>query len=165
MSSDKHSLPPSPYRCDAISSETPYTAVPHTVRSFLRKPTDPLADDPAMLIGLALGHVRRSDGLTGQVPASILSRLKAHADRGNPACRLLLDWIARRNRDLLASPQAVPARQPQSTPRMARRRVRERRQAVPGTGSLKLRKPEKRKEASDPETAITAATKGGEIDG
>lgn len=165
MSSDKHSLPPSRYRCDAIRPDTLAIKAVHSQHSLLRKPSDPLADDPAMLIGLALGHVRRSDGLTGHVPASITSRLQAHADRGNPACRLLLDWVARRNSELLASLLPDPAEPQQSTPRMARRLVRERRQAVPGTGSLKLRKPEKPQAAPDPETAIIAATKGGEIDG
>lgn len=156
MSFDKHSLPPSRYRCEAISAHTLSITPPHAPRSLLRKPSDPLADDPAMLIGLALGHVRRSDGLTGHVPASIISRLGAHADRGNPACRLLLDWITRRNRDLAAQPDLVRQHP-------IRRLVRERRQAV--AGSLKRRKQEKPEAARDPRTAIIAAPKGGDIDG
>ena len=158
MSCDKHSLPPARYRCEAISCPSLSITPAHAPRSLLRKSFDPLADDPAMLIGLALGHVRRSDGLTGHVPASIISRLGAHADRGNPACRLLLDWINRRNRDLVAAAQPDLVR-----PDRKRRLVRERRQAVPG--SLKRRKQEKPEAARDPKTAIIAAPKGGDIDG
>ena len=157
MSCDKHSLAPSPYRCEAISCHTLSTTPAHAPWSLLCKPSDPLADDPAMLIGLALGHVRRSDGLPGQVPASIISRLGAHADRGNPACRLLLDWINHRNRDLVAAAQPDLVR-----PSRKRRLVRERRQAVPG--SLRRRSP-KTEEAADRKTAIIAAPKGGDIDG
>lgn len=165
MSSDKHSLPPSRYRCEAISSEVLSLPSSHGPWSLRRKPTDLLADDPATLISQALGHVRQGDGLTGYVPTSILSGLQRHADRGNPACCLLLDWIARRNRDLLAPPQADPVRQHQSKPRMARRLVRERRQALPGAGSLKLRKATSQEAVRDPKTAIIAATEGGGIDG
>jgi hypothetical protein len=136
----------------------PLHHAPPRSRSLLRKPFVPLADDPAMLIGLALGHVRQRDGLTGQVPASIISRLGTHADRGNPACRLLLDWISRRNRDLVAAAQPDLVRQ-----HPIRRLVRERRQAVPG--SLKRRKQEKPEAARDPKTAIIAAPKGGDVDG
>lgn len=156
MSSDKHSPPPSRYRCEAIASEILSIPSSHTPWSLLRKPMDPFADDPATLIGLALGHVRQGDGLTGPVPASIISRLEAHADRGNPACRLLLDWIARRNRDMVAAAGSDPIR-------LNRRLVRERREALPG--SLKRRRLESQVAVCDPKTAIIAATKGGEIDG
>lgn len=90
MSSDKHSLPPTRYRCEAIASENPFHPVIPYVVELLHKRTDLLADDPATLIGLALGYVRQGDGLTGHVPTSIISRLETHADRGNPACRLLM---------------------------------------------------------------------------
>ena len=158
MSSDKPSLPPSRYRCEAISSDILSITSSHAPWSLLRKPTDPLADDPATLIGLALGHVRQGDGLTGHVPASILSRLQAHADRGNPACRVLIDWLTHRNRDMVAAARPDPVR-----PNANRRLVRERREALPG--SLKRRKAESQEAVRDPRTAIIAATKGGEIDG
>nr|CAD6596148.1 hypothetical protein RKHAN_00225 [Rhizobium sp. Khangiran2] len=158
MSSDKHSLPPTRYCCEAIASDTLSIKAAHSPWSLLRKPTDPLADDPATLIGLALGHVRQGDGLTGHVPASILSRLQAHADRGNPACRVLIDWLTHRNRDMVAAARPDPVRLNAN-----RRLVRERREALPG--SLKRRKAESQEAVRDPRTAIIAATKGGEIDG
>ena len=158
MSSDKHSLPPSRYRCEAIASDTLSIPSSHAPWSLLRKPTDPLADDPATLIGLALGHVRQGDGPTGPVPASIVSRLEAHADRGDPACRVLIDWLAHRNGDMVAAAGPDPARF-----KANRRLVRERRQAVPG--SLKRRRHERPDAMPDTKTAIIAATRGGEIDG
>jgi len=158
MSSDKHSLPPSRYRCEAIASEVLSIPSSHAPWSLLRQPTDLLADDPATLIGLALGHVRQGDGLTGHVAASILSRLLAHADRGNPACRVLIAWLAHRNRHMVAAAWPDPARQHPN-----RRLVRERREALPG--SLKRRKPESQEAVRNPKTAIIAATGGGEIDG
>ena len=112
-----------------------------------------LADDPAILIGLALSHVREGVGLTGTVPDTIVGRLQSHADHGNPACRLLLDWLARRNRDLPAS---------LAKPRRIRRRIRERRQA--GPGSLRRRK-WGTGQSADLQTAIIAATTEGRIDG
>jgi hypothetical protein len=163
MSSDKHPLPPSRYRCDAIPSDTLSFAAAHAPRSLLRRPSDPPAEDPAMLIGLVLGHVRQSEGLTGHVPASLISRLQAHADHGNPACRLLLDWLATRNSDLLGSPVPDPTKPHQTGFRPVRRLIRERRQAVPG--SLKRRHHEMPDTVPDAKTAIIAATKGGEIDG
>ena len=158
MSSDKHSLPPSRYRCEALASDTQSITSSHGPWSLLRQSTDHLADDPATLIGLALGHVRQGDGLTGPVPSSILSRLEAHADRGNPACRVLIDWLAHRNRHMAAAARPDPVRQHPN-----RRLVRERRQALPG--SLKRRTHKKPDAMPDPKTAIIAATKGGEIDG
>ena len=158
MSSDKQSRLPSRYRCEAISSEILSIPSSHAPWSLLRKPTDPLADDPAKLIGLALGHVRQGDGLSGHVPASIISGLQCHADLGNPACRLLIDWLAHRNRDMVAASRPGPVRFKGN-----RRLVRERREVLPG--SLKRRKREKPEAMPDPKTAIIAATRGGEIDG
>lgn len=158
MSSDKHSLPPSRYRCEAISADTLSIKAAHSPSSLLRKPTDPITDDPASLIGQALGHVRQGDGLTGPVPASIISRLEAHADRGNPACRVLIDWLVHRNRAMVAAAGLGPV-----PLNLNRRLVRGRRQAVPG--NLKRRKHERQDAMPDPNTAIIAATRGGEIDG
>lgn len=161
MSSDTHPDVPPRIRCEAISSAASSNLACHRSHgTVLRYPGSglgrPLADDPAVLIGLALGHVREGEGLTGTVPDTIIDRLQAHADHGNPACRLLLDWLAGRNRDLVASSQPDPAK-----PRFGRRMIRERRQA--GPGSLKRRKPTKG-HSPDPKTAIIAATTEGRID-
>ncbi len=147
MSSDKPSLRPTRYRCEAIVSDTLSIPSSHTPWNLLRRPTDPLADDPATLIAQAFGHVRQSDGLTGHVPSSILSRLEAHADRGNPACRVLIDWLAHRNRHMVAAATTDSVRQ-----HPKRRLVRERRQAL--SGSLKRRKREKPEAMPDPKTAL-----------
>lgn len=54
-----------------------------------------IADDPALLIGLALACVRQEVALAG-VPLPILVRLAAHACHGNHAARLVLDWLTSR---------------------------------------------------------------------
>ncbi len=166
MSSDTNPDVPSRIRCEAISSSTSPNAICHRPHgTVLRYPgtsrANTSADDPAFLIGLALSHVRQGDGLTGVVPEMLIDRLQAYADVGNPACRLLLDWLDRRNRDLVAlsSPQQIkpfPAQQ-----RIDRRMIRERRQA--GPGSLKKRGP-KTTAPSDTSAAIIAAKTEGRID-
>jgi hypothetical protein len=166
MSSDTHPDVPPRIRCETISpTSSPSLACHRSHGTILHYPGSglgrPLADDPAVLIGLALGHVRQSDGLTGIVPDAIIDRLQAHADHGNPACRLLLEWLAGRNRDLVASSQPDPAKPHSIKPRPGRRMIRERRQA--GPGSLKRRKPTKG-HSPDPKTAIIAATTEGRID-
>lgn len=95
------------------------------------------------------------------MPETLVDRLQAHADAGNPACRLLLDWLDRRNADLddLSSPGPV---KPVSTRhRAGRRLISERRQA--GPGSLKKRGATKAG-ASDPKTTIIAAHPEGNVD-
>lgn len=166
MSSDTHLDVPPRIRCEAISSVASSNLACHRSHgTVLHYPGSglgrPLADDPAVLIGLALGHVRQGEGLTGTVPDTIIDRLRAHADHGNPACRLLLDWLAGRNRDLIALSHPDPAKRPSIKPRPGRRMIRERRQA--GPGSLKRRKPTKG-HSPDPKTAIIAATTEGRID-
>lgn len=166
MSSDTNPDVPPRIRCEAISSSTSPNAICHRAHgTVLGYPgtgrTNTSADDPAFLIGLALGHVRQGEHLTGIVPETLIGRLQAQADSGNPACRLLLDWLERRNRNLvgLSSPQQVkpfPVQQ-----RIDRRMIRERRQA--GPGSLKKRGPN-RTHPSDSKTAIIAAKKEGRID-
>ena len=166
MSSDTHPDVPPRIRCEATSSAASsnlachrsHGTILHYPGSGLRRP---LADDPAVLIGLALGHVRQGEGLTGTVPDTIIDRLQAHTDNGNPACRLLLDWLAGRNRDLVASSSPDPVKPDRAASRPGRRMIRERRQA--GPGSLKLYKPT-RTQSPDPKTAIIAATTEGRID-
>lgn len=166
MSSDTQPDAPPRIRCDTISpTSSPSLACHRSHGTILHYPGSglgrPLADDPAVLIGLALGHVRQDDCLTGTVPDTIIDRLRAHADHGNAACRLLLDWLAGRNRDLFVSSQPDPAKPHSTKPRPGRRMIRERRQA--GPGSLKRRKPTK-PQSPDPKTAIIATTTEGRID-
>ncbi|WP_312608361.1 hypothetical protein [Agrobacterium pusense] len=166
MSSDINPDVPPRIRCEAISSSTSPNAICHRAHgTVLRYPgtsrTNTSADDPALLIGLALGHVRQSDGLTGIVPETLVGRLQAHADTGNPACRLLLNWLDRRNRDLVALSLPQQAKPLPAQQRIARRMMRERRQA--GPGSLKKRWP-KTTRSSDAKTAIIAAKTEGRID-
>jgi hypothetical protein len=166
MSSDINPDVPPRIRCEAISSSTSPNAICHRPHgTVLRYPgtsrVNTSADDPAFLIGLALGHVRQGDGLTGAVPEMLTTRLQVQADTGNLACRLLLDWLDRRNSDLVAlsSPEQVKPFQAQQ--RHGRRMIRERRRA--GPGSLKKRGP-KTTAQSDSKTAIIAATTEGRID-
>jgi hypothetical protein len=162
MFSDTHPDVPPRIRCEAISSAASSNLACHRSHgTIFHYPGSglgrPLADDPALLIGLALGHVRQGDGLTGIVPDTIIDRLQVHVDDGNPACRLLLDWLAERNRDLVASSSADPVKPDRAASRPGRRMVQERRQA--GPGSLKRYKPTKT-QSPDPKTAIIAATEG-----
>lgn len=166
MSSDTHPDVPPRIRCETISSaSSPSLACHRSHGTILHYPGSglgrPLADDPALLIGLALGHVRQGDGLTGIVPDTIIDRLQVHVDDGNPACRLLLDWLAGRNRDLIASSSPDPVKPDRAASRPGRRMIRERRQA--GPGSLKRRKPTTT-QSPDPNTAIIARTTEGRID-
>jgi hypothetical protein len=165
MSTDIHPDMPPRIRCETISPTSSHLACHRSHGTILHYPGSglgrPLADDPAVLIGLALGHVRERDCLTGTVPDAITDRLRAHADHGNPACRLLLDWLAGRNRDLVASSQPDPAKPHSTKPRPGRRMIRERRHAGPGT--LKRRKPTKT-QSPDPKTAIIATKTEGRDD-
>lgn len=167
MSSDITPDVPPRTRCEAIkSSSTSLNPTCHRSHgTVLRYPGparhDPPADDPALLIGLALGHVRQCDGLTGTVPDTVINRLQAQAGRGNPACRLLLDWLGNRNRNLVAQLQSDAGGRSPAEPRPLRRRIRERRRA--GPGSLKKHS-SKKAGSSGPKTAIIAAMKEGKAD-
>lgn len=167
MSSDITSDVPPRIRCEAIKSPStslnPTCHRSHGTVLRYRGPArhDPPADDPAFLIGLALGHVRQGDGLTGTVPDTVTSRLQAQAERGNPACRLLLDWLRNRNGNLVAELQSDAGDRSPAEPRPLRRRIRERRRA--GPGSLKKRTAMKAG-SSGPKTAIIAAMTEGRID-
>ena len=63
-----------------------------------------VADDPALLIGLALACVRQETAFGGVVPKPILMRLTAHARLGNPSACLVLGWLTRRNHRNVTSP-------------------------------------------------------------
>ncbi|MGR6431459.1 hypothetical protein ACU5AY_11140 [Rhizobium sp. PAMB 3174] len=56
------------------------------------------AGDPATLIGLALAFARQGALFNGEVPPLILKRLALHVELGNPACRMVLDWLERGRR-------------------------------------------------------------------
>lgn len=110
-------------RCEAVipnaqpthDCHSPHDALLRARSSAANRGT---ADDPAVLIGLALGHVRTPDGLTGIVPPRVFARLLAHVEHGDPACRLVIDWLAKRSRNAAMKGQ--------------RRRVRERPRPEPG---------------------------------
>lgn len=57
-------------------------------------------DDTAVVIGLALAHVRQGHDGVRSIPSTLVNRLVASATDGDPACRLVLDWLgARHNAD------------------------------------------------------------------
>lgn len=167
MSSDITPDVPPRIRCEATKSpSTSLNPVCHRSHgTVLRYPGparhDPPADDPASLIGLALSHVRQGDGLTGTVPDTVISRLQTQAERGNPACRLLVDWLSNRNRNLVAQLQSDAGDRSPDEPRPLRRRIQERRRA--GPGSL-TKHTSKKAGSSGPKTAIIAAMTEGRID-
>ncbi|MBX9468601.1 MAG: hypothetical protein KL839_12485 [Rhizobium sp.] len=123
MSCDIHSEGPR-MRCEAVAPTNRPTTLdfhrPHD--ALLRTPGAPAhpetADDPAAVIGLALGHVRTQDGLTGIVPPRVMAHLLVHIERGDPACEVVMDWLAKRSRNTAMQIQ--------------RRRVRERPRPQPG---------------------------------
>ena len=78
MSSDIHPDGLPRMRCEAVTpSNRPTTLDCHRPHDALLRtrsaPTDQsLTDDPAVAIGLAFGHVRTQDGLTGIVPPRVM---------------------------------------------------------------------------------------------
>ena len=124
MSSEFHPEGLPHIRCDAVIPGARPTLDCHRshstllrARSAAAKPRT--ADDPAVLIGLALGHVRTAEGLTGIVPPRLIAHLLAHVEQGDPACRLVIDWLAKRNRNAAVQ--------------YKRRKVRERPRPEPGS--------------------------------
>ncbi len=134
MSSDITPDAPRHIHCEAIASSSIAQSVPchRSHGTILHHPgsgrADPLADDPAVLIGLALSHVRQGKGLTGTVPDAVTSRLRDHADHGNPACRLLLSWLNGRRTGASAGSLTAEATMEPSSPYVsgARKAPRER---------------------------------------
>ncbi len=176
MSIDTHSPSLAGLRCEAVTTDS--VASP-CLRSKSAK-LSPIQsadlshgssdrDDPAVLIGLALAFVRQ-DGL---LPGPLMLRLRALADGGNAACRLLLDWLRSRNRDFGCSgsghlPRPVPLAASAQILRL-RRSPRERvLSASTNCGDHDGRK-RLRTRPRDPvqnsETAIIAAQKGERTDG
>lgn len=124
MSSEFHPEGLPHMRCDAVTPDArpthdchrPHDALLRARSSAANRGT---ADDPAVLIGLALGHVRTQEGLTGIVPPRLLAHLLAHVEQGDPACRLVIDWLAKRSRNAAVQ--------------FKRRKVRERLRPEPGS--------------------------------
>jgi hypothetical protein len=125
MSSDIHSEGLPHMRCEAVTSTNrPTTLDCHRSHdALLRTRSAPShqspADDPAIVIGLALGHIRTQDGLTGIVPPRVMAHLLVHIERGDPACEVVMDWLAKRSRN--------------ATVQCERRKVRERPRPEPGS--------------------------------
>ncbi|UXS03262.1 hypothetical protein [Agrobacterium tumefaciens] len=179
MSIDTHSPSVAGFRCEAVTTDT--IASP-CLRSRLAN-IPPVQfddvdhgssdrDDPAVLIGLALAFVRQGSLLDGFVPEPVMLRLRAVADGGNAACRLLLDWLRSRNRHLDqsrneylslsgstgSSAEAHPSR------RSPRERVLAR---IPNPGGIDGRRGRTRPRdpVKNARTAIIAAETGGRTDG
>lgn len=185
MSIDTHSLSVAGFRCEAVTTDTiasPCLRSKSANLSYIQ--SDDLShgssyrDDPAVLIGLALAFVRQGSLLDGLVPEPLMLRLNALASSGNAACRLLLDWLRNRNRDLApsgnkyfslsvatGSASVIP---PSGSP-PPRRSPRERVVArVPQPGAidgLRRGRTRRRDPVQNAQTAIIAAETGGRIDG
>ncbi|MBU0832545.1 MAG: hypothetical protein KKH33_09210 [Alphaproteobacteria bacterium] len=125
MSSDNHSEGLPRMHCEAVTpTNRPMTLDCHRPHNALLRtrsaPTDQSpTDDPAVAIGLALGHVRTQEGLAGSVPPRMMAHLLVHIERGDPACEVVMDWLAKRSRNAAMQIQ--------------RRRVRERPRPEPGS--------------------------------
>ena len=153
MSSDTHPEGLPRMHCDAgAATNRPTTRDCHRPHdALLRTRSAPShqspADDPAIVIGLALGHVRTQDGLTGIVPPRVMAHLLTHIERGDPACEVVMDWLAKRSRNAAMQGQ--------------RRRVRERPRPEPGH----LRKRALRaRDLNRSDLAIIAVAEEGKID-
>lgn len=153
MSSETHPEGLPRMRCEAVTPTNQPTTLdchrPHD--AFLRTRSAPSdqspTDDPAVAIGLALDHARTQDGLRGIVPPRVIANLLAHVERGDPACQVVMGWLAKRSRNAAVA--------------LERRRVRER--SRPEPGSLR------RRASRDPklpgsDLAIIAETEEGKID-
>ncbi|MDH2091671.1 hypothetical protein N5K21_23345 [Rhizobium pusense] len=180
MSIDTHSPSLAGFRCEAVTTDT--IALPcirgKSANLSHIQPADPSPassdrDDPAVLIGLALAFVRHGPLLDGLVPEPLMLRLRAVADGGNAACRLLLDWLRSRNRDLdrsrnehlslsVSTGSSADAHPPRRSPR---ERVLA---TMPNPGVIygwRRGRTRRRDPVQDAHTAIIAAETGGRIDG
>lgn len=180
MSTDTHRQTMAGFRCEAVTTDTIASPCVHSrLANTSRLEATGLdrsashADDPAVLIGLALAFVRQGPLLNGPVPEPLTLRLSSFADEGNAACRLLVKWLQNRNRDFrpFADEQLTreaPAMASTDTHHL-RRSPRERVLAPSAKpGHLDGRRPI-RTRPRDPvrnlETAIIATETGGRVDG
>ncbi|MCV9961939.1 hypothetical protein OIU34_08490 [Pararhizobium sp. BT-229] len=177
MSIETHTPSVADFRCEATTIETTTSPCTHirlaSIAHAKAAGVDRGADDPAVLIGLALAFVRQGPLLDGHVPEPLMLRLNALADGGNAACRLLLDWLRSRNRDLgwsrnerLIPPSSVTVAADIHLPR---RSPRERVLAVSAKSGHHRGRKRFRTRPRDPvqnlETAIIAAETGERADG
>ncbi len=153
MSSETYSERLPHIRCEAVAPNTLSTTLdchrPHdaSLRTRSTHSVQSPADDPAVAIGLALGHVQTKGGLTCTVPPRIIANLLVHVERGDLACEVVMDWLAKRSRN--------------ATVERERRRVRERPRPEPG--NLRKRASRTRNLAGSG-LAIIAETEEGKID-
>lgn len=152
MSSDIRSEGLPHMRCDAVTSNAQSGFDCHRPHDALLRtrnaPTDQSpADDPAVVIGLALDHVRTQDGLTGTVPPRVMAHLLTHIERGDSACGVVMDWLAKRSRNAAVQRE--------------RRLVRERPRPEPG--SL-MKRALRARDLAGSGLAIIAETAEGKVD-
>lgn len=180
MSIDTHIPSVAGFRCEAVTVGTIASPCLHSRMANISHAESAgvdrgasYRDDPAILIGLALAFVRQGRLLDGLVPEPLMLRLSALADGGNPACRMLLDWLRSRNRDLGRSrnehlTRLAPITPPGDTPPL-RRSPRERVLAASTSPAHRERRKRLRTRPRDPvqnpETATIAAETGGRTDG
>ncbi|MBY5340445.1 hypothetical protein E0H35_30605 [Rhizobium leguminosarum bv. viciae] len=180
MSIDTHSPTVAGFRCEAVTADTIASPCLHgrLANIGLHEPAGvdhypSLTDDPAILIGLALAFVRQGPLLDGHVAEPLMLGLNVLADGGNPACRLLVDWLRSRNRGLDLSRKEHPTGSATVTfpadIHPPRRLPRERVLAASPMSGHRDRQRRIRTRPRDPvrnpETAIIAAETGGRADG
>lgn len=185
MSIDNHSPFVVGFACEAVTTDTIASPCLHGTSAKLSHmksaglshgPSD--GDDPAVLIGLALGCVRQGPLLGGFVPEPLMMRLRATATGGNAACRLLLDWLQNRNRDLApfgnenlsltvaTGSASVTAPSGSSPPRRSpRERVLARAPHPDAIDGRRRGRTRPRDPVKNARTAIIAAETGGRTDG
>ncbi|MBB4478951.1 hypothetical protein [Rhizobium etli] len=180
MSIDTHSPSVAGFRCEAVTTDI--IALPCLHSRLANIPPVQSDDldhgssyryDPAVLIGLALAFVRQGPLLDGFVPEPLMLRLSALADCGNAACRLLLDWLRSRNRDLnpsrnehlslsVSTGSSADAHPPRRSPGEHPLAL------IPQPGVIDGRRrgrTRRRDPVQNAQTAIIAAETGGRIDG
>jgi len=180
MSIDTHSPSVAGFRCEAVTTDTVASPCLHGkpaklshIQSAELSHGSSDRDDPAVLIGLALAFVRQGSLLDGLLPEPLMLRLSAVADGGNAACRLLLDWLRSRNRDLnpswnehlslsVSTGSSADAHPPRRSPRQ-RVLVQISKPGVIDRRWLGRTRP--RDPVQDAQPAIIAAETGGRIDG
>lgn len=180
MSIDTQSPSVAGFRCEAVTTDTIASPCLHGksanlshIQSADLSHGSSDRDDPAVLIGLALACVRQGPLLDGFVPEPLMLRLRALADGGNAACRLLLDWMRNRNRDSgPCQSEHLARRAPviaSADTHRSRRSPRERVLAmIPKPSHVDGRRCDRmrpRDPAPTAGTAIIAADTGGRIDG
>ncbi|MGQ2952343.1 hypothetical protein [Agrobacterium sp.] len=180
MSIDTHSPSVAGFRCEAVTTDSVASPCLHgrlaNIPPFQSDDLDhgsSYRDDPAVLIGLALAFVRQGRSLDGLVPEPLMLRLRAVAEGGNAACRLLLDWLRNRNRNLdrsrnehlglsVSTGSSADAHPPRRSPR---ERVLARIPKPGGIDGRRRGRTRRRDPVQDAQTEIIAAETGGRIDG